>query len=462
MSVTRNMTQSRLFRLPPEVLLLMTEDDSLKWEDLRRIRHVCFFFFHHLGKRVLKDRDFFFFRNACMHADVDILIECLNKDATPTGEVWESPHRSPGDYVVDGFRAGNISVEQFKHAWQWLSDHGFELSYSIENTVGIVGQYRQYRPFSADLLHMVWNAADAGHLQATCDVIHFVVDKGMMFPRVLEFSFKPKRRPILICLIWFMLGESCPASILKLFLKQLHGQGLTLKSPVNSQIYKGETTEIYSFMWEMYKFMFTSLPPWRSEDGEKNARVLLRLEDPNGMADNFGDKVKALIEYNSVDEGEARVLKDIWRSLQKLARKRIERGRLDFDQDGLWFWYELDMSVSYLATGRTVLKRRVPDYEGVRRPDNIHGFELHNESWYPPERLGWMRGGLAERRGTTIDPSEFEDRTIGDWWNMPLCDWGFFAVEICDNCKGSLEHNATEDTRRRLLMSLAGSHGSHA
>ncbi|KAF4415694.1 hypothetical protein FACUT_13205 [Fusarium acutatum] len=216
MSMTRNMTQSRLLRLPPEVRLLMTEDDSLEWEDLRRLRHVCFFFFHSLGKRVLKARDFFFFRNACLHADVDILIECLNKDATPTGTVWENPHRSAGEFVVDGFRAGNFSVERFKHTWQWLSDHGYELSY----LKGVTGDAPE-------------NIVLSLRIYCTC--------------------------------------------------------------PVNSQIYEGETTEIYTFMWEMYRYIFDSLLPWSPEDEDK-ARVLLRLEDPNGISDNFGDKVKALME----------------------------------------------------------------------------------------------------------------------------------------------------------------------
>ncbi|RBA11303.1 hypothetical protein FPRO05_04476 [Fusarium proliferatum] len=253
------MTQSRLLRLPPEVLLLMTEDDSLEWEDLCRLRHVCCFFFHSL---------------------------------------------------VDGFREGNFSVERFKQTWQWLSDHGYELSYSVKNTGDAPGHYR---PFSADLLFMVWDANDAGRLQAICDVIHFVVDKG------------------------FMMAIHCPASILKLFLKQLHDQGLTLKSLTNNQVYKGETTEISAFLWEMFRYIFDSVPPILEEDDGDMARVLLRLEDPNGIVDNFGDKVKALIEYKSVDDGEARVLKDVWGRLQKMARKRIERGFLDFDQDGLWY-----------------------------------------------------------------------------------------------------------------------------
>ncbi|KAF5686134.1 hypothetical protein FDENT_5926 [Fusarium denticulatum] len=375
MSVTRNTNQSSLFRLPPEVLLLMTEDDSLEWEDLRRLRHVCFFFFNHLSKRVLKDRDFFFFRNACMHADVDILIECLKKDAIPTGAAWESPHRSAGDYVVAGFRAGNFSVEQFKHTWQWLSDHGYELSYSTENTVDAP---EQYRPFSADLLYM-------------------------------------------------------------LFLKQLDGQALNLKSLVNSQIYKDETTELYTFMWDMYRYIFDSLPPWSSEDDEDKANVLLRLEDPNGIADNFGDKVKALIEYNSVDEGEARVLKDIWGSLEKMARKRIERGSLDFDQDGLWFWYELNISIAYVATDRTVLEGRARGSQD----GPIHVFEMQYEAWYPAEKLCWIRMKFAEDRGP-IDRSKFEDRSIGEWWNMPLCDWDFFVPEWKEDSKGWLEHIAAE------------------
>ncbi|KAF5252452.1 hypothetical protein FANTH_2588 [Fusarium anthophilum] len=92
MATTRNMTQIRLFRLPPEVILLITEDDSLEWEDLRRLRH---------------------------------------------------------------------------HTWQWLSDHGFELSYSKDVT-GDVPEH--HRPFSADLLYMVWDATEAEQLQATCDL----------------------------------------------------------------------------------------------------------------------------------------------------------------------------------------------------------------------------------------------------------------------------------------------------
>ncbi|KAF4502218.1 hypothetical protein FAGAP_1560 [Fusarium agapanthi] len=430
------MTQSLLLRLPPEVLLLLTEDDSLEWEDLRRLRHVCLFFFHSLGRRVLKARDFFFFRNACLHADVDTLIECQNKDATPNGTAWESPHRSAGDFVVDGFRAGNFSVERFKHTWQWLSDHGYELSYSK----GVTGDFPgPYSPFSADLLYMVWNAAEAGHLQATCDVIHFVVDKGMMFPRSLNLSFDAKRGPEHSSLIGFMLAAYCPASILKLFLKQLHGQGSTLKRPVNSQIYQGETSEIYMLIWDLYRCHFGFIPPWWPENladsfGEK-ARALLRLEDPNEIADNFGNKAKALIKYNSVDDGEARVLKDIWRSLEKMARKRIERGSLDFDQDGLWFWYELNMSIAYLATDRTVLKGRALDSQDAP----IHVLEIQNEGWYPAEKLCWIRLRVAVDRGP-IDPSKFEDRSMGDWWNMPLCDWDFFVPDYEEDSKGYLEH----------------------
>ncbi|KAF5602134.1 hypothetical protein FPCIR_2067 [Fusarium pseudocircinatum] len=393
--------------------------------------------FSHLSKRVLKDRDFFFFRNACMHADVDILIECLNKDATPTGTAWESPHRSAGDYVVTGFRAGNISVEQFKHTWQWLSDHGYELSYSNENTVDAP---EQYRPFSADLLYMIWDATDAGHLRAICDVIHFVVDKGMMFPRVLNISDYPNGEKMPESLIRFMLAPYCPASILKLFLKQLDGQGLTLKSPANSQIYQGETTEIYIFIWDLFRCHFGFIPPWWPDDladrfGEK-ARARLTLEDPKGIADNFGDKFKALVEYNSVDEGEARVLKDIWTSLEKMARKRIERGSLDFDQDGLWFWYELNMSITYLATDKTVLKR-------VNRPEDaaIHVFQLDHKHWYPAEKLCWIRLRIAVDRGP-IDRSRFEDRSMGDWWNMPLCDWDFFVPDYEVDSAGYIQHKA--------------------
>ncbi|KAF5584266.1 uncharacterized protein FSUBG_12833 [Fusarium subglutinans] len=445
MAMTRNMTQMRLFRLPPEVILLITEDDSLKWEDLRRLRHVCSFFFHHLGRRVLKFGDFFFFRNACSHANVDILIECLDENATPTNTSWKSPHPSAGDYVVNGFRTGNVSVEQFKHTWQWLSDHGFELSYSKDVT-GDVPEH--HRPFSADLLYMVWDATEAKHLQATCDIIHFVVDKGMMFPRYLSFSFEATGDPICRGLIQFMLAAHCPASILKLFLKQLHGQGLTLKSPVNSQIYERETTETYTFLWEMYRYIFDSLPPW-SSGNQDTPRVLLRLEDPNGIADNFGDKVKALIEYNSVDDGEARVWTDVWRSLEKMARKRIEQGSLDFDQDGVWFWYELNMSIAYLATDRTVLEGRARDSQD----DPIHVFKIQNEGWHPPERLGFIRMRFAEERGT-IDPSKLEDRSIGDWWNMPLCDWDFLVPEHKIDSKGWLEHRAAEDDILRMRGAL--------
>ncbi|KAF5970840.1 hypothetical protein FCOIX_10157 [Fusarium coicis] len=343
------MTQRRLLRLPPEILLFMTEDDSLKWEDLRRLRH-----------------GLFFFRNACIHADVDILIECLNKDANPTGADWERPHRSAGDYVVDGFRAGNFSAERFKHTWQWLSDHGYELTY-LKGVTDDTPEH--YRPFSADLLYLIWDATDAGHLQAICDVIHFIVDKGMMFPR----------------------------------------------------------------------YIFDSLPPWSSLDVENKARVLLRLEDPNGIADDFGDKVKALIEYNSVDEGEARVFKGIWESLKKMTRKRIEQGSFDFGQDGLWFWYELNMSIAYLATDRTVLEGRARGSQD----GPIHVFEIQHEAWYPAERLCRIRMKFAEDRGP-VDPSKFEDRSIREWWNMPLRDWDFFIPEWKEDCKGWLEHIVAE------------------
>ncbi|KAF4949700.1 hypothetical protein FGADI_8763 [Fusarium gaditjirri] len=297
---------------------------------------------------------------------------------------------------------------------------------------------RQYRAFSQGLIYMIWNATDTGHLRATCDAIHFVVDMGMMFPRVLDFSGYANRRPLHTGLMEFMLAPFCPASILELFLKQLSDQGLTLKSPSSNQVYRSERTEISTFMYELFRCHFDPCPSWR-------------LEDPHGIADNFGDKVKALIKYNSVDDGEERVLKDIWISLGKMARKRIERGSLDFDQDGLWFWYELNMSVAYLATDRTVLKRAALDRQGFRRPEaaTIHVFEHHNEKWYPPEKLCFVRKMRAEEN-EPIDPSKYKDRTTGDWYNMPLRDWDFFLVPKFSDCKGYLEHKATEDAWARL------------
>ncbi|KAI7762114.1 hypothetical protein LZL87_004421 [Fusarium oxysporum] len=285
MSVIHNTNQSLQPRLAPEIILLITEDDALEWEDLRRLRHL----------------------------------------------------------VVDGFRKGNSSVERFKHAWRWLSDNGYELHMRQPHLRDLNGNtdtdLGQYRAFSQNLTYMIWNATDAGHLRATCDAIHFVVDK-----------------------------------------------------------------------------------------------------------DNFGDKVKALIKYNSVDNGEERVLKDIWTSLGKMAGKRIERGSLDFDQDGLWFWYQLNMSVAYLATDRTALKRMVLNRQGFRRLEDatIHVFEHHNEHWYPPEKLCFVRKVRAEEK-EPIDPSKYEDRTTGDWYNMPLCDLDFFLVHDFYDCKGYLEHKATED-----------------
>lgn len=49
MSVIRNTNQSLRPRLPPEIILLIAEDDSLEWEDLRRLRHACSVLFDELG-----------------------------------------------------------------------------------------------------------------------------------------------------------------------------------------------------------------------------------------------------------------------------------------------------------------------------------------------------------------------------------------------------------------------------
>lgn len=49
MSVIRNTNQSLRPRLPPEIILLIAEDDSLEWEDLRRLRHACPVLFDELG-----------------------------------------------------------------------------------------------------------------------------------------------------------------------------------------------------------------------------------------------------------------------------------------------------------------------------------------------------------------------------------------------------------------------------
>lgn len=49
MSVIRNTNQSLRPRLPHEIILPIAEDDSLEWEDLRRLRHACPVLFDELG-----------------------------------------------------------------------------------------------------------------------------------------------------------------------------------------------------------------------------------------------------------------------------------------------------------------------------------------------------------------------------------------------------------------------------
>jgi hypothetical protein len=446
MSEIRNTNQSRLPRLPPEIILLITEDDSLEWEDLRRLRHVCSFLFHRLGKRVLKARDLFFFRNACLHANVDILVECLKYNVTPTGTMWKGRHSTPGQIVVDGFRKGNFSVERFKETWQWLSDNGYEVHgretrhFSDPNGERYT-VFGQTRTFPDELLYMIWDATDARHLQATCDAIHFVVDKGMAFPMHIDngnFNFeRVDLRPVE--LMELLMLPDCPASILELHLKQLGTRGLTLKTPIKNQeawpeIYRREETEINVLLDRLFEYHF-DLHSWA-------------VQDPRRIGDDLESKIEVLAKYSSINDGEKRVLKDILRGLRKVESKRIDQGNLDFDRDGLWCWHELSMSIAYIATDDSVLARVVWDNHRYHKETAIHGFEHNWERWYPPKTLAYRRGRRAERRGP-VDPSRYEDRTKGEWWNMPLSDWDFFMRDFPHWCKGSRERDTAVYVRAR-------------
>ncbi|KAF9773557.1 hypothetical protein IL306_008612 [Fusarium sp. DS 682] len=443
--------------LPTEILLQIVEDESFEWRDHLSLRHASCRLWDMTGKLVFAGRDFFLFRKACMLADVSTLAESAKYEAVPTNTAWlkgyyqdwekidpnETYYKklngrilTPGSVVCLGTR---FSAKGFLETWKWLSDNGYQLhEYEFEWDYPETRSKptpKQYHCFPEQLLQeLLWPNGDR---QSICDTIRFLVEKGLRFPlQFYRWDFRPRimsdfegNRTSSMAVTNVMdtlMHPNCPPDIMELYLKQISALGLTLKSHVKDQVDMAdperprEVTDIQNILCCLFEYC---LPSW-----------IGKIQDPRRyIGDCLESKIELLIKYQGIDNGEKRVLKDILGALRRIEDKCVRQGGLSFDQDGVWCWYELCTSISYIVNEPVLSISPLgrSDYDIIffrqYREGDLHGF-YHNDFFYLPDWLAIQRGQRAGERGQDLDLPHFEDRTKIDWYNMPMHDWDYILT----------------------------------
>ncbi|KAF5719839.1 hypothetical protein FGLOB1_1037 [Fusarium globosum] len=388
MSLTESKTKSQklgLFDLPDELLLCIFEAENLEWRDHLNIHHVSSRLFQLTFKHVYNGKREIF-EHACYMGNLDLIIECLKHRNVPTSRLWETTGRreicwTPLDILSLGF----------------------------------------------------WMDADEHH--GICQVIEFLIDKGLGFPserlrRVLpaKKGGHPGYREFakgFDSIMQIMLQSAVPPALFEVFLnKMLSDRGMTLRS----RLAPGHRVDIDWHEWtglhDLVHILFDDLfAPW-----------IYKGDSPSYFSDTFEAKIKLLIKYDGIDGNEQSALENILEALRRIEAKQRDNGGLNFERDGTWCWREICLSIYQTPfLGRRVGNRYSQEYyPQAINPINerrVHEFAIPGMLWYPPEILVDARSTIFEHVHDKLDPSWLEDNTDRDWVNMPLDAWNFIGVK---------------------------------
>ncbi|KAF5535362.1 hypothetical protein FPHYL_13219 [Fusarium phyllophilum] len=220
-----------LLQLPNELLLLVIDNQDMRWEDCFSIRHVSSRFFQMTFRQVYDgERDLF--KHACSRANVKLMITCLEHKEDPICQLWGpmgepgvEQYQTPLDVLLQGYLDGHFSGEKYIEAAEWLlkngySGHQFRWDEDSETSSAI----------PPVLLTRLSTARDAGYHRGICLVIEFLINMGFEMPSDLplriarEKEDRSKYRPLLDAYfdpqMDMVLQSACPPFLFELYLKR--------------------------------------------------------------------------------------------------------------------------------------------------------------------------------------------------------------------------------------------------
>ncbi|KAF5616133.1 uncharacterized protein FTJAE_13076 [Fusarium tjaetaba] len=473
-NTTDDQQQDSLSKLPTEVLLDIVGRDYLKWEDHWNLRRTSSRLFQLARGPMFQGGDYCIFRMACFRGDLDTLAICALYDAVPTecrqkclfegplgiiqpgqglhpsqtendnykesgysnawGDGLRGPgdtrgpddtvtqafYHGPGDIVTLGFYEGNFSAERFIEVWQWLSDQGCELFTFVKLSSLII---MPCPCFSSVLLSMLPIATDKARHQGICDVIHFLYSKGLRIPhpdrrhwvRGTWPAYDPLAKGNRPTILQTLLQTNCPPSIVELYLRQVNDEGLVFdysRTWLSSPRGLGCISE---FLRILFDDMFA---PW-----------IFKGDNTRSMGDDLQEKICLLTQHQGANAFELYMLQDIVTALRRIDARKVSRGYLDFDRDGVWCWYQLCLTVAYISDQNICSQTVDLHFTDPGDAEMINPY--FRRAWAPHTELARARRGVLKKRALEAgqDPNGVQPQGVVPagrrWAQMPLAAWDF-------------------------------------
>ncbi|KAM0351542.1 hypothetical protein ACHAPU_002548 [Fusarium lateritium] len=465
--------KSLLLQLPTELLEIIANDECLTHREVKCLRHTSARLFYVTYKAICQGKDFIMFRQAVAHGDLAMMAQCKRYNSPPINVMWHwvkhrlpgkitwkisegdaldpaCTHPGPGYFLFRGYNNGKVSVDQYMEAAEWLIDNGYQ---AFNGRTDYGGRFPPaWRWMSYELIDELENTRRTRKGREIHRIIHFLHGKGVKMPNskrprgghtagpiltLLTHSESPLRYPRQPSIMQILMQSACDASILELYLKQIDDEGLTLKFQVSGPesnirgMETCQTTRVEHMFHIFFDELFKKAKWWK--EGSSGM-------DPGKVRDTFEAKLLLLIEHKSINDYEHEILYELLLALRQIAARSKMMGGLNFEEDGVWCWYKLCMSIRRLYLDSATHPDLVPE-ESEEDASVMHRFRVQ-KYYYPPEYLSVYRGqkvgdsiattrpntrGWARRRAQD-DRALYHDWTTRDWWNMPLDAWDFILV----------------------------------
>ncbi|KAF4999325.1 hypothetical protein FGRMN_2553 [Fusarium graminum] len=317
-------------------------------------------------------------------------------------------HPGPGYFGFSGYNSGKVSANGYMEAAEWLIDNGCR---AFNGRTDYGGRFPPaWHWMSYELINELEDTRLTRKNREIDRIIHFLHSKGVKIPNCK----RPKDVRDAGSITTLLTSSELPLRYPQLYLRQIADEGLTLE--IQSQV----EHMFHIFFDELFK----KAKWWKGDSGGV---------DPHKVRDTFEAKFRLLIEYKSINEYE------LLSALLQIASRSKIMGGLNFEDDSVWCWYKLCMSIRHLYLDSATH----PDLVQESEEDSsiMHRFCVE-KYYYPPEYLSIYRGQKVVDSITTSRPNTrgwarkqahndralYQDCTTRDWWNMPLDAWDFILV----------------------------------
>ncbi|KAF5576887.1 hypothetical protein FPANT_10719 [Fusarium pseudoanthophilum] len=195
-----------------------------------------------------------------------------------------------------------------------------------------------------------------------------------------------------------LLQTNCPPSIVELYLRQVNDEGLVFD---------------YSRTW------------LSSPRGLGNIPEFLKIL----FDDMFAPWIFKGDNTRSANAFELYMLQDIVTALRRIDARKVSRGYLDFDRDGVWCWYQLCMAVAYISDENICSQTVDLHFTDPGDAEMINPY--FRRAWAPHKQLALARRKVLRMRALESgqDPNGIQPQGVVPaerrWAQLPLAAWDF-------------------------------------